>query len=71
MLVLLTTQVSVGNLKDTNPGDFVLDPFSGSGTTAVVAALDRRYLAIDLSENYVELGRQRLKESVGFFSSNH
>jgi DNA modification methylase len=44
------------------PGDTVLDPFSGSATTAVVAKkLGRKYLAIDLSEDYVKRGRDRLE----------
>ena len=50
------------------PGQMVLDPFSGSGTTVTVAAqLGRRFLGIDLSENYVEQGLRRLKESRGLF----
>ncbi|HEX3727990.1 MAG TPA: site-specific DNA-methyltransferase [Pirellulales bacterium] len=36
-----------------NPGDVVLDPFGGSGTTLAVAKkLDRRYLGFELSEQY-------------------
>jgi site-specific DNA-methyltransferase (adenine-specific) len=43
------------------PGELVLDPFSGSFTTCAVAArLDRRYLGIDLSPDYVAAGRERL-----------
>ena len=46
-----------------NPGDVVLDPFSGSGTTVVAAAkLGRQYIATDVSENYVAHGRKRLAE---------
>ncbi|MBE0537053.1 MAG: site-specific DNA-methyltransferase [Phycisphaerae bacterium] len=37
-----------------NPGDFVFDPFSGSGTTAAVACqLERIYSGTDISESYV------------------
>ena len=44
-----------------NEGDLVLDPFSGSGTTCVVAArLGRRYLGMDLSPAYVDESRKRL-----------
>jgi site-specific DNA-methyltransferase (adenine-specific) len=47
-------------------GDWVLDPFCGSGTTATVAhKLGRRYTTIDLSETYVEATKQRIAESVG------
>ena len=36
-------------LASTNPGDLVLDPFLGSGTTSVVAKkLGRRYIGIEL-----------------------
>jgi DNA modification methylase len=48
-----------------NPGDLVMDPFSGSGTTSVVAArLKRRYLGIDLSEDYATNARQRIEETL-------
>lgn len=44
-----------------NPGDIVLDPFSGSGTTAAVAKkLGRRYIAIDREADYVAIGERRL-----------
>jgi len=47
------------------PGDLVLDPFSGSGSTLVSAALaGRRYFGIELEAKYVELARRRLA-SVG------
>ncbi|HEX7930472.1 MAG TPA: DNA methyltransferase [Sphingomicrobium sp.] len=43
------------------PGDIVLDPFSGSGSTAVASALaGRRYLGIDVDERYCEHARRRL-----------
>ena len=49
-----------------NEGDWVLDPFCGSGTTATVAyKLGRHYTTIDLSETYVEATRQRIAESNG------
>src|SRR4051794_33337962 len=42
-------------------GDVVLDPFLGSGTTAVAAARnDRRYVGYDTDPAYVELARERL-----------
>jgi DNA modification methylase len=46
-----------------NPGDVVLDPFAGSGTTLAVARrLGRRYLGIELSPSYAEAARQRLAQ---------
>jgi site-specific DNA-methyltransferase (adenine-specific) len=48
-----------------NPGDVVLDPFNGSGTTAVSAALlDRQYVGIDQSKEYVEFARKRLQHAL-------
>ncbi len=45
----------------TDIGDVVLDPFVGSGTTAVAAArLGRYYIGIDINEQYVQLARDRL-----------
>lgn len=45
----------------TDEGDVVLDPFLGSGTTAVVAErLDRRWLGIEMNPFYVELAQHRL-----------
>jgi len=45
----------------TKPGDFVLDPFFGSGTVGVVARdLGRRYVGIELNPDYVALAAQRL-----------
>jgi site-specific DNA-methyltransferase (adenine-specific) len=48
-----------------NPGDVVLDPFNGSGTTAVSAALlDRKYVGIDQSKEYVDFARKRLQHAL-------
>ena len=45
-----------------NPGDVVLDPFFGTGTTGVVARrLHRRWIGIERNEGYVELARQRIE----------
>jgi site-specific DNA-methyltransferase (adenine-specific) len=44
-----------------NPGDLVLDPFAGSGTTLVVAKkLARRWLGFELSKNYADQAQARL-----------
>lgn len=49
-------------LASSQPGDLVIDPFSGSGTTLVVAEqLDRRWLGCDLSTTYNEWAIQRLR----------
>jgi len=43
----------------------VLDPFSGMGTTALVAkALDRHYIGIELSEDYCKRSRERIEQEV-------
>ena len=48
-------------LASSSPGDLVLDPFIGSGTTAVVAKrLGRNYIGFEVSENYIRLGLKRL-----------
>src|SRR5437763_783458 len=44
-----------------NPGDLVLDPFAGSGTTLVVAKkLGRPWIGFELSENYAARAQARL-----------
>ncbi|MGJ3246398.1 MAG: DNA-methyltransferase [Elainellaceae cyanobacterium] len=49
-------------LASTNLGDFVLDPFLGSGTTSVVSKkLGRKYLGIELDEDYALLAERRLE----------
>jgi site-specific DNA-methyltransferase (adenine-specific) len=48
-------------LASSAPGDLVVDPFAGSGTTAAVCqALGRRWVSCDKDARYVELARQRL-----------
>jgi site-specific DNA-methyltransferase (adenine-specific) len=49
-------------LASSNPGEVVLDPFLGSGTTSVVAKkLGRRYVGIELDELYCCLAEKRLE----------
>lgn len=44
-----------------NPGDLVVDPFSGSATTGVASIdLGRRYIGIEKSERFYNLSRQRM-----------
>ncbi|MGO8898979.1 MAG: DNA-methyltransferase [Isosphaeraceae bacterium] len=46
------------------PGELVLDPFAGSGTTCVVAVeLGRRCLGVELNPEYAEMARAALAES--------
>lgn len=49
-------------LASSNPGEMVLDPFMGSGTTCVASKkLGRRYVGIELSEDYCLLAKKRLQ----------
>jgi len=46
----------------TNPGELVLDPFSGSGSTMVAAHLcNRRSLGLEIREDYCEIAEERLR----------
>jgi DNA modification methylase len=50
-------------LASSPEGGLVLDPFAGSGTTALVAKqLGRHYLGIDCNEDYCRMARARLRE---------
>jgi DNA modification methylase len=54
-------------LAGSRPGDFVLDPFMGSGTTALVAKENgRRYLGCELNPAYASLQVDRLRQEVLF-----
>ncbi|PRX37340.1 modification methylase [Meinhardsimonia xiamenensis] len=47
----------------TNPGDVVLDPFFGTGTTGAVAKmLGRDFIGIERDEGYVKLARRRIAD---------
>ena len=49
--------------SSTKFGDWILDPFAGSSTTGIAASLlGRRYLGIDITEEYLELSRNRREE---------
>jgi site-specific DNA-methyltransferase (adenine-specific) len=53
-------------LASSNEGDLVLDPFSGSGTTALAALhKGRRAVGIELDAKWTRVASQRLKEYTG------
>ena len=50
-------------MASTKEGDWVLDPFNGSGTTGVAASLlGRKYLGVDMDTGYLELASKRREE---------
>ncbi|MEJ5306401.1 MAG: site-specific DNA-methyltransferase [Ignavibacteria bacterium] len=50
-------------LSTSNPEDVVLDPFSGSGTTAAVAKrLGRNFIAFEKEDFYIKVSNERLKK---------
>jgi site-specific DNA-methyltransferase (adenine-specific) len=48
-------------LASTKPGDIILDPFNGSGTTGIAATLvgERKYIGVDMKSEYIELTTKR------------
>jgi site-specific DNA-methyltransferase (adenine-specific) len=49
-------------LASSNPGDFILDPFSGAFTTSFVAKKwGRRSIGIEIEEEYIKIGLRRLE----------
>lgn len=54
-------------LSWSNEGDIVLDPFSGSGTTAKMAKHNgRRYIGIEVNAEYCDMAEKRLAQNVLF-----
>jgi site-specific DNA-methyltransferase (adenine-specific) len=52
-------------LASTKEDDLVLDPFCGSSTTGIAAVLlNRKYVGIDLEEEYLHLSKKRLEEAI-------
>ena len=50
-------------LSWSNPGDIVLDPMCGSGTTCKMAVLnDRKYIGFEISKEYFDIACQRLAD---------
>ena len=59
---LIDTCIKAGSKEN----DIVLDPFSGAGTTGVVACkLNRIYIGIELNPEYAEMSKNRLAKTVG------
>jgi len=59
---LIDTCIKAGSKEN----DIVLDPFSGAGTTGVVACkLNRTYIGIELNPDYAEMSKNRLARTVG------
>ena len=49
----------------TKPGDLILDPFAGSGSTLVAAKkTGRRFIGIELDDEYYQKAQQRIEEAV-------
>ena len=49
-------------LTTSNKDDLILDPFLGSGTTAVAAqTLNRKWIGIEKEQKYVNMARQRIR----------
>ena len=58
-------------LSWSNPGDVVLDPFMGSGTTAKMAlANGRRFIGFDISPDYCGMARRRIEGMVNILKDN-
>ena len=50
-------------LASTNKGDLILDPFTGSSTTGIMAlALERKFIGIDLEREYLDLSIKRFEQ---------
>jgi modification methylase len=48
-------------ISSSNPGDVILDPFFGTGTTGAVAKkLQRHWIGIERDESYIELAKERI-----------
>lgn len=64
-------------LMTTDENDIVLDPFIGTGTTAVAAKqMGRKYIGIEIDPNYVKIARKNIKEAkeskvAGYFASTY
>lgn len=56
--------VEICLLASTKKNDFILDPFTGSGTTGVVSKkIDRKFIGIELIKKYQEMAQKRIDET--------
>lgn len=59
-------------LAGSRPGDIVLDPFMGSGTTAAVAVQhERQYIGCELNEKYEALQNERINNAINSININN
>ena len=50
----------------TKKDDLILDPFMGSGSTAIAAeSLGREWIGIDLSQKYCTMAKKRIEKATG------
>jgi DNA modification methylase len=62
-LMRLYTHCAVANF----PGEIVLDPFVGTGTTCAVAkSMGRRFIGIDINPAYIKIAEERVRNARGF-----
>ena len=58
-------------LSWSNEGDIVLDPFSGSGTTALMArSTGRQFIGIEINQAYCEIAKSRMRQGMMFCSDD-
>ena len=56
-------------LASSKVGDTILDPFTGSGTTAVVALRnERQFIGVELNPKYIEIAEKRILDSNPLFN---
>ena len=55
--------------RASRPGDTIIDPFVGSGTTGVAALMAKRnFIGIDIDANYISIAQTRIKNIAGNFA---
>ena len=55
----------------TNENDIVLDPFMGSGTTAIASLKNgRRYVGIEIQDEFIDIANDRIKDETGYVVKN-